>query len=96
MFFELKSILQRRLRQQGIGQAVAAEQATVAFRALVADQFGASAAAGLRQVALRGDTLEISAGSGALAAELRIRESEFSQALATKLGGVVYRLKIFA
>lgn len=95
MFFELKSVLQRRLQQQGISRAVAAERAATAFRGLIAEQFGDAAAAGLRQVALKGDTLEVAAGSAALAAELRMREYDLQEALSHKLSGVQYRLKIF-
>jgi predicted nucleic acid-binding Zn ribbon protein len=95
MFYDLKSLLQRSLRQKGIAGVVTAIQVTAAFRAVVAEMFSQQIANGLRQVSLHGDTLKISAGSSALAAEMRMREQALLQALHAKLPGHNYRLQIF-
>ncbi len=95
MFQDLKSILHRSLRQKGISGAVEAAQVVEVFKQAVADKFSPSVVGSLRQVALRGDTLQVSAGSSALAAELRMREKELTAALADRFSGKVFRLNIF-
>lgn len=95
MFHDLKSLLQRSLRQKRIDEAVGAAQAVEAFRFIIVELFGEQAANNLRQVALRGDTLQIAAGTPALASEIRMREIDISRALADKVPGVNIKLKIF-
>ncbi len=92
----LKGILFDRLRQQGISESVDAAQVTAAFREEVAKRFGPSIAGGLRKVALKGDTLEVLATSGALASELRMAEFELGDALRARFKGRSFRLRIFA
>ncbi len=95
MFHDLKDVLRRRLGQQGIGRAVEAAQVTEAFREAVKELMGERAARELRKVALREDTLEVLAGSGALASELRMRENDIRGKLKTRLGKQEYTMRIF-
>lgn len=95
MFQDIQSILRRSLRQKGIDQAVTAAQVVEVFRKAVDDILGPSAAASLRQVALKGDTLQVSAGSPALASELTMRQTALLTVLSDNFPGVNYRLKIF-
>lgn len=95
MFQDLKSILRRSLRQKGISEAVEAAQIVALFRQVTAEKIGVSAADSLRQVALKGNILQVSAGSSALASELRMRQNEILRSLADKLPGKEIRLNIF-
>lgn len=92
----LKNILGDRLRQQGIADVVEAARVTEAFKQEVAKRFGPAAAGSFRQLALKGDTLEVSVGSSALASELRMAEFDLRDALTARFPGKSYRLKIFA
>jgi predicted nucleic acid-binding Zn ribbon protein len=95
MFHDLRDVLMRRLRQQGIGSAVEAAQVVEALRSVVREMMGERAASELRKVALKDDTLEILTGSGVLAAELRMRESVVRDKLRERTGGQTYRMRIF-
>lgn len=95
MFHDLKDVLMRRLGQQGIGKAVEAAQVVNAFRVAVRELMGERAERELTKVVLREDTLEVLAGSGALASELRMRESDIRERLKAKLGKQEYRMHIF-
>ncbi|OHA55976.1 MAG: hypothetical protein A2429_01880 [Candidatus Veblenbacteria bacterium RIFOXYC1_FULL_42_9] len=95
MFQDIKSILRRSLMQKGIDQAVVAAQVVEAFRTVVGELLGPRVAASLHQVALKGDTLQVSAGSSALAAELSMRQTAILQALSERFPGSYFRLKIF-
>lgn len=95
MFQLLKHVLQDRLRAQGVGEAVLAAQAVDALKQEVAARFGPGAAQNLRKVVLRGDTLEVLAGSGALASELRMAEADLVDALKARLLGKAVKLRIF-
>ena len=95
MFYDLKSLLQRSLRQKGVAGAVEATQVTSALRGVVAEIFSREVANELRQVILQGDTIKISAGSSALAGELRMREQVLLEGLNKKIPGRNYRLQIF-
>ena len=95
MFHDLKDVLTRRLRQQGIGQAVEAAQVVAAFRKAVKELLGERAERELRKVALRDFTLEVLASSGALASELRMREADIREKLKNKLGKQDYKMRIF-
>lgn len=96
MFQDIKSILSRSLRQKGINEAVEAAQVVELFRLVTAEKLGAQAVNSLRQVSLRGNVLQVSAGSSVLASELRMRENEILHDLADKLPGKSIRLSIFA
>ena len=95
MFHLLRQVLGDRLRQQGIGQAVESARVVEAFRQVVRELLGERAAGALKKVALRGDTLEVLAGSGTLASELRMREAELREGLKKTTGGNAYRMSIF-
>lgn len=95
MFQALGQAIKDRLKQHGVAEAVEAAQVTELLRSLVAEKWGPSAGASLRKVALRGNTLEVLADSGTLAAELRMHEYDLQDALKAKSNGKVYRLRIF-
>lgn len=96
MMKALKGILSERLQQQGISDVVEAAQVTEAFKQEVAKRFGPASVDSFRKLALKGDTLEVSVGSSALASELRMLEFDLKDALQARFPNKTYRLKIFA
>lgn len=95
MFKNLKHLLNDRLRQHGLTDAVEAAQVTEVFKDEVVRRFGPSAKGAFRKVALQGDTLEVSLTSTALASELRLAEFDLEDAMQARLRGKHYRLRIF-
>lgn len=96
MFESLARAISDRLRQHGISSAVEAAQVTEVLRQIIAEKWGASGAAAMKKVALReGATLEILAGSGGFAAELRMHEFYLQEQLSARCNGRRFRLRIF-
>lgn len=95
VFQALKAILADRIRHQGLTDAIEAAQVVGAFKAEVERRFGATAVAAIQRTAFKADTLEVSVGSNALAAELRMRQLELQDALQAARLGKSCRLRIF-
>ena len=96
MFQKLGKVLRDRLKQQGVAEGVEAAQVTEIFRQEVKKRFGQTDANSFRQLVLRGDTLEVSAYSPALASSLRMAQLDLEEAIKQACHGKSYRLRIFS
>jgi len=96
MFHSLKNVIWDRLRSQGLSSQVEAARVVEVFKEELAKRFGQSAVACLRRATLRGETLEVSLTSAALASELRMSEFAIIDQMRAKLNNKSYRLRIFA
>lgn len=93
----LKFILNKNLKENGLGSKIQSAMIIEFFKAQLVSDFGKSSVDQIKSIALRKDKFNVVTDSGGLKQEISLRESKYLSEIAEKFGpGVVVKITFFS